>query len=204
MIGVMKAMSKSDEDIRYGLRLPTRRCAALLSSSTEYDRTGSTGRCVAAGGAASFIFFSAAATTSQASSTRTTRTSPRRRLVRFSASDVIPMTLPSAAKTGPPVLPSATMRSVTISWDSTRLTLPRAMPRCSRRGTPIVKIFSPAAGGFSSLPQPSGNARIDATAAGSMRMTATSRAGSDTRTLPATLIAGVSCTSIAVDAPIDR
>ena len=73
----MKATSKSDEDIWYGLRLPARRCAASLSAFTGNGRTGSTGRCVPSGGAASFIAFSADATTSHASSMRTTRESPR-------------------------------------------------------------------------------------------------------------------------------
>jgi hypothetical protein len=56
-------MSKSDDDIWYGLRVPARRCAASFSAFMGNGRIGSTGRCVPSGGAASFIFFSADVTT---------------------------------------------------------------------------------------------------------------------------------------------
>ena len=183
----MKATSKSDEDIWYGLRLPARRCAASLSASAGNGRTGSTGRCVPLGGAASAIFFSADATTSHASSMRTTRASARRLSSLSSTTEVIPTTPPSAAKTGPPALPDARLE---VGHDRMRLDAAdgsrrHALLLAQRRadGEELLP-FAPAP--TSPLPRiRAAPAATDATAFGSIPEMATSRAGSAARTLAA-------------------
>jgi hypothetical protein len=214
-------MSKSDDDIWYGLRLPARRCAPASSASAGNGRSGSTGRRVATGRGAVCIAFSADLITSQTSSTGTMRASLRPLSSWSSTTEEIPTTTPPALKTGPPVLPGASLKSATLACGSTRTTRPSDRSFCPRSGAPMAATLSPSAKGGadpgadagvdtvvdpSLLPtaQFSGTGRTDAVVAGSIQRTATSRTRSATRTRAATLTDEVSCTSTADALPIAR
>src|SRR5262245_6770194 len=120
----MNATSKSDEDIWYGLRLPTRRCTPSFSAFTGNDRAGSTGRRAPSGGVASFIFVSAAATRWHTFSIGTTRDALRLLSLFSSTSVVRPTTPPPTVKTGPPAVPDGRLKSDEIACGSTRPTAP--------------------------------------------------------------------------------
>ncbi len=118
---------------------------------------------------------------------------------------VIPMRVPSAVKTGPPALPFASRASDMMARGSIRLTTPDVMRFGPRNGAPSAQISCPSTTvGRDGEAQPSGTGRSDATTCGSMRRTATSRAGSDSITRAATLTLGVNCTSTEVSAPTMR
>ncbi len=184
---------------------PSRRCTAASSASVGNGRSGSTGRSVATGRGAVCIAFSADLTTSQASSTGTMRASLRLLSSWSSTSEEMPTTPPPVLKTGPPVLPGASLKSATLACGSTRITSPSDTSFSPRSGAPMATSLCPSAkGGFDPSAQSSGTGRTDAVVAGSIQRTATSRTRSATRTRAATLTEGVSCTSTADALPMTR
>ena len=122
-----------------------------------------------------------------------------------STTEESPTTPPPVLKTGPPVLPGASLKSATLACGSTRLTSPNDTSFCPRSGAPMATTLCPwTKGGFDPSAQSRGTGRTDAVFTGSIQRTATSRTRSATRTRAATLTEGVSCTSTAEALPMTR
>src|SRR6185312_5586550 len=108
--------------------------------------------------------------------------------------DVTPTSIPSAVNTGPPFPPSPSLTSDIV---------PEVMSFGRATGASIANTsWAGRAGRAGSAEQPDGIGLIEAFAPGSIHTIATSCAASTASTRPATLIAGVNCTSTDAADPI--
>ena len=175
-----------------------RRLALACRVASLTTCTGSTGSSPPVGGAAPFVFACVATSMSHSAetATRPVLSSPILALPLSPLTDANPTTVPSAANTGPPALPTSKSNSAARTPPATRRMVPGAVVGCPNRVVPIAETRWPRSStGRVCASQPSGSGFRPASPAGSTHSMARSRAASDAMTRAETFIVGENCTS---------